>query len=164
MRFLFSSTLLALLVLMLPDIASAGVYMGANLPAPVDYTQQYMSKTDASSGAAGSPSTTAGSGMAAPYRNIAPFIVKVYTGSLKANVQRIVKKAGWGTLLWQLPYDYKWTGTLTLHGTSMESVLVQLLQNYPLQAVFYQGNHVVAIVPRSQTRSIEKRQVTHANS
>jgi len=80
-----------------------------------------------------------------------PILVKVTEGSLKANVERIVDKAGWGKPIWDMEYDFKWTGNVTITGRDVQSVLSKLLDPYPLQAKFYESNHIVAIYPRRNT-------------
>ena len=75
-------------------------------------------------------------------------VVKVLPGSLRSNVEKIVEKSHWGKVVWQLPFDYKWVGTMTIRAPNVQAALAQLLQPYPVQAVFYQKNCVVAIVAR----------------
>jgi hypothetical protein len=77
-----------------------------------------------------------------------PVIYQVHTGSLKANVERMVAKSGWGQVVWDVPNDYHWIGNVTITSTSIQSALDQLLSQYPVQAVFYDTNRVVNIVPR----------------
>ena len=69
-------------------------------------------------------------------------------GSLKHNVESIVHQSHWGQLVWSLPYDYRWVGTAHFEGTSLQGVLEKLLARYPVQAIFYEQNHVIQIVPR----------------
>jgi hypothetical protein len=80
-----------------------------------------------------------------------PIVVEVMDGSLKANVERIVNKAGWGKPIWDMEYDFNWTGDVTITGRDVQSILSKLLDPYPLQAKFYESNHVVAIYPRRNT-------------
>lgn len=77
-----------------------------------------------------------------------PIMVEVHTGSLKANVERIVRECGWETTIWKMPYDYNWIGDVTITANDVQGALTKLLEGYPVQAVFYNANHVVAIVPR----------------
>ena len=74
--------------------------------------------------------------------------VSMYSGSLKENVERIATLYGWPQLVWDAP-DYNWIGQTTIEGINVFSILRQLLTSYPLQAVFYQGNHVLYIHPRT---------------
>ncbi len=74
--------------------------------------------------------------------------VNLYTGSLKNNVESIVRRSHWGRVIWTLPYDFKWVGNINMTGPDAMSILAQLLKPYPVQAVFYDKNHVVAIVAR----------------
>lgn len=77
-----------------------------------------------------------------------PVIYQVRSGSLKNNVENMVAKSGWGQVVWDVPNDYRWVGNVTITSTSIQSALDQLLSQYPVQAVFYDTNRVVNIVPR----------------
>ena len=83
--------------------------------------------------------------------HIEPICVDVHSGSLKQNVTRIVKEAGWETAVWKMPYDYKWVGDVQITANDIQGVLTKLLEGYPVQAVFYNANHVVAFTPRRNT-------------
>lgn len=72
-----------------------------------------------------------------------------YSGSLKENIQRIAKECGWGTVVWKTPYDYRWMGTTHFVDNYLPDILNKVLNGYPLQAVFYQGNHILVIIPRN---------------
>ena len=84
------------------------------------------------------------------YKPVKRFSATVRNGSLKLNLVRIVKKAGWKHVIWNIPNDYNWFGTATIKGADLTDVLSQLLKDYPVQAVFYQANRVVVIRPRNQ--------------
>lgn len=73
----------------------------------------------------------------------------VYSGSLKANIERIAGQFGWHQVIWHSPDDYHWVGTVQVGGASVVDIFRQVLKDYPLQARFYQGNHIVVIVPRA---------------
>ena len=75
--------------------------------------------------------------------------IEIYPGSLKENVERIAAHYGWHQVVWDAPQDYRWVGYAQIQGENLSSVLRQLLADYPLQAVFYQGNHVLYIHPRT---------------
>jgi hypothetical protein len=75
--------------------------------------------------------------------------IEVYPGSLKENVERIAAHYGWHQVVWDAPEDYRWVGYAQIQGENLSSVLRQFLADYPLQAVFYQGNHVLYIHPRT---------------
>lgn len=81
---------------------------------------------------------------------VRPITYHVTTGSLKANVQRMVRQSGWGQVVWNVPNDYRWTGNITITSTSIQGALSQLLGPYPIQAVFYDTNRIVDIEPRRQ--------------
>ena len=75
--------------------------------------------------------------------------IAVYPGSLKENIERIAAHYGWHQVVWDAPQDFMWVGYAQIQGDNLASVLHQLLTDYPLQAIFYQGNHVVYIHPRT---------------
>jgi outer membrane protein assembly factor BamB len=74
---------------------------------------------------------------------------KMYPGSIRANIQRIAKQHGWKTVVWKSSDDYNWHGTAVVEGSSLADVMEKILLDYPLQADFYQGNHVLVIQPRT---------------
>lgn len=75
----------------------------------------------------------------------APVYAVSISGSLKDNVERIMRRYHW-RVVWKAPYDYNFDGRVT--GSSLPNVLQKLLQPFPLQAVMYMSNRTVAIVPR----------------
>ncbi|MBS0349625.1 MAG: TcpQ domain-containing protein [Proteobacteria bacterium] len=75
--------------------------------------------------------------------------IGVYPGSLRENIERISAHYGWHQVIWDVPQDFRWVGYAQIQGDTLASVLHQLLNDYPLQAVFYQGNHVLYIHPRT---------------
>lgn len=76
------------------------------------------------------------------------FTTTAMPGSLKANVERIVAQSHWGTVVWNLPIDYNWNGTMTITAPNVQGALSQLLAQYPVQATFYDKNRIVAIEAR----------------
>ena len=73
----------------------------------------------------------------------------LYSGSLHDNIARLAASYGWRTVVWNVPNDYLWVGRTRLSGNSFPNMLSQVLKDYPLQAIFYQGNHVLVIIPRT---------------
>lgn len=73
----------------------------------------------------------------------------IYNGSLEENIKRISRAYGWSKVIWDVENDYQWVGTTRIRSTNLPNLLRQILQNYPLQAVFYRGNHVLVIQPRT---------------
>lgn len=73
----------------------------------------------------------------------------LYAGSLRNNIERIAHQYGWDRVVWTLPEDYRWVGETTIKGGDLPSILRQLLADYPLQADFFEGNHVLVITPRT---------------
>ncbi len=76
------------------------------------------------------------------------FTVVAMPGSLKENVERIVAQSHWGTVVWNLPIDYNWNGTMTITAPDVQGAIAQLLANYPVQATFYDKNHIVSVEAR----------------
>lgn len=85
----------------------------------------------------------------------------VRSGSLKRNVEHIVRQAHWGQVVWSLPYDYRWVGVSHIQGRSVQAVLGKLLANYPVQAVFYQQNRVVQIKARPSIAYHQPKDLEH---
>ena len=79
----------------------------------------------------------------------APGLTTVYSGSLKENLSRIAKNYGWKEVVWLVDSDYQWVGQVTMQEKNVYSLLTRILKNYPLQAIFYEGNHVLVITPRN---------------
>lgn len=77
------------------------------------------------------------------------FSSTVFPGSLRENITRIARSHGWPQVVWQAPYDYKWTGTTQIQAGNLPELLSHVLAEYPLQAIFYEGNHVLLIAPRT---------------
>lgn len=73
----------------------------------------------------------------------------VYPGSLQSNIRRIAGKYGWHRVVWALPEDYRWVGKTRISAQGLFGILEKLLKDYPLQAKFYEGNHVLVIIPRT---------------
>lgn len=76
------------------------------------------------------------------------FTVKITPGSLDRTLTDLANQFHW-KLIWHLPFDYNWTGTVVLKGEGLPVILKQLLQHYPIQAAFYQGNRVLVIKART---------------
>ena len=75
--------------------------------------------------------------------------VVMQSGSLKANITRIAKSHGWEQVLWNAPSDYQWIGETQIHAPTLAKSFEKLLADYPIQAVFYRGNHILVIQPRT---------------
>lgn len=75
--------------------------------------------------------------------------ITLYSGSLKDNLSRIAKRYGWKKVVWLPENDYRWVGQVSLRREPIYTLLSSVLKNYPLQAVFYKGNHVLVITPRN---------------
>ena len=86
----------------------------------------------------------------APIRNDSkPLLTEIiYPGSIKNNVERIAAQFGWPQVVWNTKFDYRWVGKTEIHGNNLQGILDQLLAGYPLQAILYEGNHILAIYPR----------------
>lgn len=73
----------------------------------------------------------------------------LYPGSLKYNIVRIAQSYGWSTVVWNAPEDYLWIGRTQITTHNLVALFNKVLSGYPVQARFYKGNHVLAIVPRN---------------
>ncbi len=71
-------------------------------------------------------------------------------GSLRSNILTLAQQFGWDQVIWNVSEDYQWTGCVSVSAPSFKGILEQVLADYPLQAIFYHGNHVLVIAPRSQ--------------
>ncbi len=74
---------------------------------------------------------------------------EVYPGSLKLNVVRLARAYGWKHIIWESPDDYHWIGKVRVAARDLPDILKKILEDYPIQANFYEGNHVLVIVPRT---------------
>ncbi len=92
--------------------------------------------------------TPAPKSVALPVAPKPSFTTTAMPGSLKDNVERIVAQSHWGTVVWNLPIDYNWNGTMTISAPDVQGALSQLLAQYPVQATFYDKNHIVSIEAR----------------
>lgn len=75
-------------------------------------------------------------------------VVIVYEGSLKNNVERILRENCWDRVIWKLPVDYRWIGTARIAGPDLATVMDTLLAPFPVEITFYHANHVAAINQR----------------
>lgn len=82
------------------------------------------------------------------YPNQGVLSATLLPGSIKTNVERIAAQYGWPHVVWNDAYDYNWVGETEIRANSFSGLLSQILRNYPLQAVLYHGNHILAIYPR----------------
>lgn len=84
-----------------------------------------------------------------PFSTSYVYSAMLYQGSLRHNIIRIAHNYGWDTVVWTAPEDYLWSGYARVTGNSLQELFSKILIKYPLQAQFYSGNHVLAIVPRN---------------
>jgi len=75
--------------------------------------------------------------------------VTLVTGSLKENLSHIAARYGWKKVVWLPETDFQWVGKVTMPKRDIYKVFTRVLRGYPLQAVFYKGNHVLVIRPRN---------------
>lgn len=75
--------------------------------------------------------------------------VTIYPGSLRDNIKRIAAQFGWHQVVWDVENDYDWVGKTHLEDCTLREALKRILRNYPLHAFIYEGNHVIAIEPRT---------------
>ncbi len=72
-----------------------------------------------------------------------------YSGSLRSNLKRLAADYGWHDMVWLPTHDYQWHGTVKVTGRSFDDVLTNVLKDYPLQAQFYDGNHILVVAERT---------------
>lgn len=77
----------------------------------------------------------------------ASYEIQVYPGTLKTNLERIMKSSNY-KLLWKSAYDYRVASQATVRGKNFDDALNTFLMNYPVKAVFYEQNDIMTIVPR----------------
>lgn len=83
-------------------------------------------------------------------RKSLPLVTVTLTpGSLLENIEQIARENGWTRVVWKNKKDYSWTSQTQITGESFADIMGKIMKNYPLQAVFYQGNHVLVIQPRT---------------
>jgi hypothetical protein len=82
-------------------------------------------------------------------RAVTSYNAVMLPGSLKYNVVQIANQYGWNNVIWQIPDDYNWVGRTRIKANTLTGLFNKILSNYPLQAQFYQGNHVLVIAPRN---------------
>jgi hypothetical protein len=70
-------------------------------------------------------------------------------GSLKANIERVAKENGWHTVVWNARDDFNWVAYAKIRKQNLVAIMESILDGYPLQAVFYQGNRVLVIEART---------------
>ena len=75
--------------------------------------------------------------------------VTLNSGSLRGNIEKIAHTNGWQRVVWNNKNDYTWIGQTKITGTSFIEIMGKIIKDYPLQAVFYNGNHVLVIQPRT---------------
>ncbi len=72
-----------------------------------------------------------------------------YSGSLKENITALANQCGWHTVVWEPEFDYQWVGITHFHHQDIKQILGRVLSDFPLQATFYTGNHVLVISSRA---------------
>jgi hypothetical protein len=70
-------------------------------------------------------------------------------GSLRANIERVARRFHWNRVIWNSSNDYRWAAYTKINRNNLQDILQIVLVNYPLQAVFFEGNHVLVIQPRT---------------
>lgn len=76
----------------------------------------------------------------------APTYAISINGSLKENIERIMKRYHW-KVVWKAPFDYKFNGKVT--GASLPNVIQKLLDPFPLKATMYMSNRTIKVESRT---------------
>lgn len=74
---------------------------------------------------------------------------KVSGPSLRYNLERLAREAGWSRLVWKSNDDYRVSEGLVFRGADALAVVRQILDRYPLRLEFYELNQVGVVVPRA---------------
>ena len=72
-----------------------------------------------------------------------------HPGSLRMNIIQNARRFGWRRVIWTATNDYRWVSYTRVKSRSLQGILRKVLMGYPVQAIFYQGNHVLVIKPRT---------------
>lgn len=80
--------------------------------------------------------------------NVGMWQFKVSGPSLRNNLERLSREAGWSRLVWKSGDDYRVSDGLVFRGADALAVVRQILDRYPLRLEFYELNQVGVIVPR----------------
>lgn len=75
-------------------------------------------------------------------------VVILQEGRLEERIVTLAQKLGWTKVVWNNAFDYELIGTVRFKAASLQDALRQLLDDYPLQAVFYHKNRVIVIEAR----------------
>ena len=75
--------------------------------------------------------------------------IKLHSGTVKSNIERVAAANGWSKVIWRTKNNYAWVGKTVIVASSFKEALAKALADYPLQAVFYENNHVLVIEPRT---------------
>ncbi len=75
----------------------------------------------------------------------APMYAISVSGSLKHNVERIMRRYGW-KVIWKVPVDYNFDGRIT--GATLPEVMTKLFKPFPLQAQMFMANQRMIVVQR----------------
>ncbi len=72
----------------------------------------------------------------------------IYPESLKKNIFHLANQFGWQRVIWEVPNDFYWYGTVHFPSTSLYDILNKVLINYTIQANFYYRNHILVTTSR----------------
>lgn len=76
-------------------------------------------------------------------------LATIIPGSLRWNILRLAHRFGWPTVVWLPKQNYRWVGKTKIRAMNIQGLMRVLLKHYPLQAIFYEGNHVLVIATRT---------------
>ncbi|KVA24570.1 toxin co-regulated pilus biosynthesis Q family protein [Burkholderia ubonensis] len=129
------------------DPAPGGPFAERFDHAPLTAERGDVFRAPASSGAA--PGAQALPAAAAPVPAASSWDVRASDGTIRGVLSRWARTAGW-QLVWDAPVDFSIDAQATLRG-SFEDALQALVASLgrtstPIQAILYQGNHVLRVV------------------
>ena len=96
----------------------------------------------------GSKSATRNSATSTPQ----PLTVRVEAGSLKENLRRVAGQHGWFKINWFLPVDYYVDEGYSVTGDDFESVVMNMVDRFPVYVSFDEKDYSLSITPRASLK------------
>ncbi|KVN09189.1 pili assembly chaperone [Burkholderia stagnalis] len=129
-----------------PRVAQAQAQAQAQMQTQAQTQAQAQTQTQTQAGA--TPAAAARP-VPAPVANLPTWDVRASDGTIRGVLSRWARTAGW-QLVWDAPVDFSIDAQATLRG-SFEDALQALVASLgrtstPIQAILYQGNHVLRVV------------------
>jgi hypothetical protein len=81
-----------------------------------------------------------------------PITVHVEAGSLKENLRRVAGQHGWFKINWFLPVDYYVDKAYSVTGDDFESVVMKVVDRFPVYVSFDEKDYSLSITPRASLK------------